>query len=314
MPPYAYFHKKFMSLGEAKINILTHAMHYGTAVFEGIRGNWDKDKACFYLFRVREHYERFINGCRILKMDLPYTLDDFCRITGQLVQESGFLEDVYIRPIGFKSAEKVGVRLHDIENDFAIAIITLPSYLDTDAGARCCVSSWRRHSDTMIPTRGKICGSYVTSALAKSEALQRGFDEAILLTDSGNVSEGSGENIFMVLNGKIITPPSSDGILLGITRDSVIKIASSELGIETVERSINRSDLYIANEVFFTGTAAHVTPIVKIDEYKIGNGKPGELTSKLQKLYFDVIEGKNRKYANWCTTVYPKPASRKKTK
>lgn len=306
MPPYAYFHKKFVPLEQANINILTHALHYGTAVFEGIRGNWDAEKKCFYLFRLPEHYERLINGSRILKMKLPYTIGKLCGITNRLVQESGFREDVYIRPIGFKSAERVGVRLHDVEDDFAIAIITLAAYLDLDKGVRCCISSWRRHNDSMVPTRGKICGTYVTSALAKSEAIERGFDEAILLTDSGNVSEGSGENIFLVSNGKLITPPSSDSILLGITRDTVIKIASSELGMETIERSVNRSDLYIADEIFFTGTAAHVTPIIAIDEYQIGNGKTGKITAKLKKLYFDVIQGKNPRYKHWCTIVHPK--------
>ncbi len=306
MPPYAYFHKKYIPLHQANINILTHALHYGTAVFEGIRGNWNEEKKCFYIFRLREHYQRFINGARILKMKLPYTLDSLCKITNRLVQESDFREDVYIRPIGYKSAERVGVRLHDVEDDFAIAIITLGAYLDLDKGVHCCISSWRRHNDSMVPTRGKICGTYVTSALAKSEAIERGFDEAILLTDDGNVSEGSGENIFLVSDGKLITPPSSDSILLGITRDTVIKIAGSEMGIETIERSVNRSDLYIADEVFFTGTAAHVTPVIAIDEYQIGNGKIGKVTAKLKKLYFDIVQGKNPKYKSWCTVVYPK--------
>ena len=309
MPPYAYFHNKFMPLGEARINILTHAMHYGTAVFEGIRGNWNGEKGCFYLFRVPEHYQRFSNGCRILKMDLPYSMQKLCRLTARLVQESGFREDVYIRPIAFKSAEKVGVRLHDIESDFAIAVITLPAYLDVDAGVRCCVSSWRRHGDSMIPSRGKICGAYVTSALAKSEAIERGFDEAILLTDSGNVAEGSGENLFMVMDGKLVTPPAADSILLGITRDTVIRLASADLGLQVVERSISRSDLYIAEEVFLTGTAAHVTPVIEIDEYKIGNGRAGKVTSRLQKLYFDVIQGRIPKYLDWCMTVRPAKSS-----
>ena len=305
MPPYAYFHKRYIPLEEARINVLTHAMHYGTACFEGIRGQWDVAKKCFYLFRVAEQYERLLNGGRILKMKIPYTIKELCEITKQLVEKSGFREDVYIRPIAFKSAERVGVRLHDVEDDLAIVIITLPSYLDTDKGVRCCISSWRRHNDAMIPTRGKICGSYVTSALAKSEAIERGFDEAILLTDWGNVSEGSGENLFAVFEGKVVTPPSSDSILLGITRDTVIKILRNELGIETIERSINRSDLYIAQEIFLTGTAAHVTPVIQVDEYKIGNGKIGKITAKLQKLYFDVIQGKNGKYLDWCTTVSP---------
>lgn len=306
MPEYAFFHNKYMPLEEAKITVLTHAMHYGTACFEGIRGNWDDKQSMFYLFRLTEHYDRLINGCKMLKMKTPYSIKELIDITVKLVEESGFREDVYIRPIAFKSADRVGVRLHDIEDDFAMVIITLPAYLDTDKGVRCCVSSWRRHGDSMIPSRGKICGAYVTSALAKSEAVERGFDEAILLTDNGIVSEGSGENLFAVLSGKLITPPSSDSILLGVTRDTVMRLAKDELGIDTIERSINRSDLYIAEEIFLTGTAAHVTPVIEIDEYKIGNGKIGKLTKKMQKLYFDVIYGKNPKYIDWCTTAYPK--------
>jgi len=304
MPPYAYFHGKFMPLADAKINVLTHAMHYGTACFEGIRGNWVKDKKEMYIFRMTEHYERFHDSCRILKMEMPAPIKKLEEITVELVKKSGFKDDVYIRPIGFKSAERVGVRLHDIEDDYAIVALTLAAYLDLDKGVRCCVSSWRRHGDSMIPSRGKISGAYVISALAKSEALERGFDEAILLTDAGNVSEGSGENLFMVKDGKLITPPGSDGILLGITRDTVMKIAKNELGIETIERSISRSDLYIADEVFLTGTAAHVTPVVEIDEYKIGNGKPGKLSAKLQDIYFNIIQGKNPKYIKWCTPVF----------
>jgi len=311
MPPYAYFHGKFMPLADAKINVLTHAMHYGTACFEGIRGNWVEDKKEMYIFRMTEHYERFHDSCRILKMEMPAPIKKLEEITVELVKKSGFKDDVYIRPIGFKSAERVGVRLHDIEDDYAIVALTLAAYLDLDKGVRCCVSSWRRHGDSMIPSRGKISGAYVISALAKSEALERGFDEAILLTDAGNVSEGSGENLFMVKDGKLITPPGSDGILLGITRDTVMKIAKNELGIETIERSISRSDLYIADEVFLTGTAAHVTPVVEIDEYKIGNGKPGKLSAKLQDIYFNIIQGKNPKYIKWCTPVFGGKAGKK---
>jgi branched-chain amino acid aminotransferase len=169
---------------------------------------------------------------------------------------------------------------------------------------RCCISSWRRVDDTMIPARGKITGIYVNSALAKSEAIERGFDEAIFLTHDGHVSEGSGENIFIVLNNKLITPPSTDNILMGITRDTAIQLARNELGIETIERSIDRSELYVADEAFFTGTAAHVTPIVEVDERPLGNGKIGKITKKLQQLYFQIIQGNNPKYREWCTPVY----------
>lgn len=312
MPPYAFFQKQFMPLAEAKIGILTHALHYGTACFEGIRGNWNEEQKQLYLFRVKEHYERLQKGCRLLRINLPYSLEELCSLTVTLVEKSGYREDVYIRPLAYKSSQVVGVRLHDLEDDFLIIVTTLPAYLDTDKGVRCCTSSWRRVDDTMIPPRGKITGIYVNSALAKTEANELGFDEAILLNHDGHVSEGSGENIFIVSNGKLITPPSSDNILLGITRDTVIQLARNELGIETVERSIDRSELYLADEAFFTGTAAHVSPILEIDNRPIGDGKIGKVTRQLQSLYFDVIRGKNPKYLHWCLPVYTKVAEKRR--
>jgi branched-chain amino acid aminotransferase len=304
MPPYAFFHEQFMPLEKAKVGILTHALHYGTACFEGIRGNWNPKEEQIFIFRAKEHYERLHQSCRILRVKLPYSVDKLCDLTLKLVEKSGYREDVYIRPLAWKSAERVGVRLHDIEDDFLIIVITLPAYLDADKGVRCCISSWRRVDDTMIPARAKITGIYVNSALAKSEAIERGFDEAILLTQDGHVSEGSGENVFVIVNNKLITPPSSDNILMGITRDTVIQLACKELGMETIERSVDRSELYVAEEAFFTGTAAHVTPIIEIDERPIGNGKIGKVTKKLQQLYSNVILGKNPKYRDWCTPVY----------
>jgi branched-chain amino acid aminotransferase len=308
MPPYAYFQKQFMPLAEAKIGILTHALHYGTACFDGIRGNWNDEQKQLYLFRIREHYVRMQKGFRILRINLPYTVEDLCKLTVDVVEKSGYREDVYVRPLAYKSQEAIGVKLHGLEDDFLIIVATLPAYLDADKGVRCCTSSWRRVDDTMIPCRGKVTGIYVNSALAKTEANERGFDEAILLTHDGHVSEGSGENIFIVIDDRIITPPSSDNILLGVTRDTVIKLAKDELGIDTMEQSIDRSELFTADEAFFTGTAAHVTPIVEVDERPIGDGKTGKITKQLQDLYFDVIKGKNPKYSDWCTPVGAKIA------
>jgi branched-chain amino acid aminotransferase len=308
MPPYSYFKKQFMPLEDAKIGILTHALHYGTACFDGIRGQWDDEKGQMFLFRVRDHYKRLLQGCKLLKIHLPYTLDDFMQITVELVERSGYQEDVYIRPLAYKSSEAIGVRLHELEDDFLAVIATLPAYLDAESGVRCCTSSWRRVDDNMIPARGKITGIYVNSALAKTEANLRGFDEAILLTHDGHIAEGSGENIFIVHDGKLITPPGNENILLGITRDTVITLAKNELGLETIERSIDRSEIYLADEAFFTGTAAHVSPIIELDEREVGEGKTGEITSKLQKLYFDIINGKNPKYLHWCTVVSPELA------
>jgi len=307
MPPYAFFQKQFMPLSEAKIGVLTHALHYGTGCIEGIRGNWDSKERRFCLFRIQDHYARMLGGCRILKIKLPYSVDNLCQLTAELVERSGYQEDVYIRPLAYKSSEALGPRLHNLDDDFLVIVTTFPTYLDTEKGVRCCTSSWRRIDDTTIPARGKICGTYVNSALAKTEALENGFDEAILLTQDGHVSEGSGENIFLILGGKLITPPSSDDILMGITRDTVIKLAKNELGIDTVERQVDRSELYVADECFFTGTAANVAPILEIDHRPIGDGKTGEVTTKLQKLFAGVMAGRNPKYADWYYLVSAKP-------
>jgi len=304
MPSYAFFHKQFMPLSEAKIGVMTNCLHYGTAIFEGIRGNWNSEQQQIHLFRLKEHYERLHNGCRILKIKLPYSTDELCQTTIELVKKCNFQEDIYIRPLAYKSAERLGVRLHDVEDDFLVFAIPWGPYLPDNA--KCCISSWRRPDNNVIPPQAKITGLYANNALAKSEAIENGFDEAIMLTPNGHVSEGSGENIFLVMGGKLVTPASYSNILMGITRNTVIKLAQNELGIETIERQIDRNELYIADEVFLTGTAAHITPIAEIDHRIIGSGEIGEVTGKLQKIYSGVIRGNNTKYLDWCTPVYIK--------
>ncbi len=302
MTLYAFFHGQFVSLSEAKIGVMTNSLHYGTAVFEGVRGNWNNEQQQLYLFRLKEHYHRMYDGCQVLKIDLPYTIDELCQITVELVEKGGFQEDLYIRPFAYKSAEALGVRLHNVECDFLVFAFPWGPYLDTDK-ARCCVSSWRCPEG--VP-RAKLTGLYINNALAKTEATENGFDEAIMLTSDGYVAEGSGENIFLVTDGKLITPASYDDILMGITRDTVIKLAKNELGIETIERHIDRNELYTADECFLTGTAANITPVAEIDRRKVGNGEIGEVTRKLQEIYFGVIRGNNPKYLDWCTPVYKK--------
>jgi branched-chain amino acid aminotransferase len=305
MPSYAYFHKEFVPLSEAKIGVMTHALHYGTALFEGIRGNWNAEHKQIYIFRLKEHYERMFRGCRVLKMDLPHTHDELCQITVELVERCGFEEDIYIRPLAYKSSEALGVRLHDLESDFLVFAMPWGRYLDVDK-ARCIVSSWHRPADNTIPPQSKITGIYVNNAFAKTEAVENEYDEAIMLSPDGYVSEGSGENIFLVADGKLITPAPYNSILVGITRNTVIELAQNELGIETVERSISRNELYIAEECFLTGTAAHLPPVAEIDKRPIGDGEIGEITKKLQKIYSDVIRGNNPKYLHWCTPAYKK--------
>jgi len=306
MGSYAFFENKFVPLEEAKIGVMTHAFNYGTACFEGIRGNWNEAEEQMYLFRPREHYERMKRSCRILKIELPYTVDELCSITRELVEMCGFREDIYVRPLAYKGGQVVGVRLHGVDDAFLIFVTPFGPYLDVEKGITCGTSSWRRIDDNMIPARAKITGLYVNSALAKTEAHENGYDEAIMLTHDGHVSEGSGENIFIVLDGTLVTPPSTDNILVGITRDTVIKLAKNELGLEVTERQIDRSELYIAEECFMTGTAAHVSPVLEVDHRKIGDGGIGPITSRLQKLYFDIVRGKNKKYLDWCTSAYRK--------
>ena len=305
MTSYAFFQKKFIPLSEAKIGVMTHCLHYGTAIFEGIRGNWNSQQRQIYIFRPKEHYERLHKGCRLLKINLPYSIDELCQITIELVERCGFQENIYIRPLAYKSSEALGVRLHDLDDDFLVFAIPWGRYLNMDK-AKCGISSWRLPEDNIIPPQAKITGKYVNNALAKTEAIENGFDEAIMLAPDGHIAEGTGENIFLVINGRLVTPPSYNNILIGITRDTVIKLAQSELGMETIETPIDRSELYIAEECFFTGTAAHITPIAEVDRRKIGNGEIGEITGKLQKIYFDVIRGNNPKYLDWCTPVYKK--------
>jgi branched-chain amino acid aminotransferase len=300
MPSYAYIDKKFVPLAEAKLGVMTNFLHYGTGVFEGIRGNWNSQKKQIYLFRLKEHYERLLDGCRVLNIELPYSLDELCRITVELVEKCRFEEDTYVRPLAYKSSEALGVRLHNLDADFLVFAFPWGPYLDGD-GAKCHVASWRFPGE--VP-RAKLTGLYITNAVAKTEAVEHGCDEAIMLSPEGYVAEGSGENIFLVKEGKLVTPAGYDGILLGITRNTVIRLAKDELGIETVERHVARMELYSAEECFLTGTAAHVTPVTEIDGRKIADGKSGELTKKLQQLYSEVIRGENPKYLDWCTPAY----------
>jgi branched-chain amino acid aminotransferase len=299
--PYAYFKGEIIPLEQAKIGVMTHAFNYGTAVFEGIRGNWNPDDQTIYLFRMQEHYERLAQSAKVLMLNQNVPVERLCEITVEIVERSGYTEDVYLRPIVYTSGEVLGVRLHNVEHDTLVFIAPFGPYLDIDAGARCHTSSWRRVNDTSIPPRAKVNGLYVNSALAKTEANLNGFDEAIMLNDDGHVSEGSGENIFVIRNGQLITPSASDNVLEGITAHTVVELARNELGLETVERTIDRSELYIADEVFMTGTAAHLTPVVEIDRRPVGAGTPGKITRELSGLFFDVIKGKNPKYRHWCT-------------
>ncbi|HBJ32539.1 MAG TPA: branched chain amino acid aminotransferase [Dehalococcoidia bacterium] len=291
-------------ISEAKVSVMTHALHYGTAVFEGVRGNWNEAQNKLFVFRMAEHYDRLLQGCRMMLMDIPYNTEDLCNITIELLQSCGYKQDLYIRPLAYKSQELVAnLRLQDLDSDFTLMAVPFGAYIDAEGAIDCTTSSWRRIDDTIIPPRVKISGHYVNSILAKTEATLAGFDEAIMLTQDGDVSEGSGENLFMVVNGSIFTPPVADNNLTGITRDSAITLAKDLLGIEVVERRIRRSELYLCDEVFLTGTAAHITPVGSLDRRPIGEGGVGPITTKLRDAYVEVIKGDNPDYIRWCTEV-----------
>jgi branched-chain amino acid aminotransferase len=289
---------------QAKIGVKTHAFNYGTGCFEGIRGYWNEERQQVYLFKLREHYQRLARSCKIIGIGLPYATDDLCEMTLELVRQNGYREDVYIRPLAYKSSEIVGVRMHNLDDGLTIFTTPFGKYLPADNGAKCCTSSYRRVDDNAIPARAKVTGIYVNSAMAKTEANLNGFDEAIMLTHEGHVSEGSGENIFLVMDGKLVTPGASENILMGITRQAVIDLAKNEFGVETVERQVDRSELYAADEVFMTGTAAEISPIVEIDRRSVGDGRVGDLSERLRTLFNDVVRGKVDSYLGWCSPVY----------
>jgi branched-chain amino acid aminotransferase len=295
---------RFCEYSEAKVGLLTHGLQYGTGCFEGIRGYWVPEDGELYLVQVREHYERLTISAKILMMALPLPVDELSRITAEIARRNRYQTDIYIRPCIFKGAEDVGVRLHGVPDQFAIIAIPFTRYLDATHGLSAGVSSWRRADDSAAPPRAKITGLYVNSALAKSEAVANGFDEAIMLSHDGHVAEGSAENIFMVKNGVIYTPDPSQNILEGCTRRSIILIAQEQFGINVVERSIDRSELYGAEEIFFTGTAAGVMHVASVDRRTVGDGTIGPVTLRLAQYYERVVRGKERAYASWLTKVY----------
>ncbi|HEX6971356.1 MAG TPA: branched-chain amino acid transaminase [Limnochordia bacterium] len=304
MGRYAFLRGRVVPMQEATISVMTHAFLYGTACFEGIRGYWVPEEEQIYLFRLRDHYERLLQSCRILRIQPQYTVDQLCELTVDLVRRNGDREDIYVRPVYYKASEQIGVKLTGIDDDFLVFAVPMGPYVPLHTGLRVRVTSWRHIEDNAIPMRAKVNGAYVNAALAKSEALDDGYDEAIFLDSGGHVSEGSAENIFLVRKGTLITPPVTDEILEGITRDTIIRIAA-ELRIPVVERTIDRSELYVADEVFLVGTGAQVSPVVEIDRRPIGTGKPGPVVRTIQDRYFDVVKGKIAAYREWCTPIYP---------
>jgi branched-chain amino acid aminotransferase len=299
-----YHDGRFSRYDDAKVGLLTHGLQYGTGCFEGIRGFWNAREQELFLFQVAEHYERLAQSARILLMSLPHATAELCELTVELCARNQFRGDVYVRPVAFKANEDIGVRLHDVRDAFAIVALPFDRYFDAQRGLNVGVSSWRRVDDTMAPARGKITGCYVNSALAKSDAVMSGFDEAIMLSAEGHVCEGSAENIFLVRRGVLYTPDPSQNILEGITRRTVMTLAREELGLEIVERPIDRSELIVADEVFLTGSAAGIQWIASIDHRPVGNGTRGEVAGALIEVYDRVVRGGHPRYAGWLTRTY----------
>lgn len=302
-----YFGNDYVPMREARVGILTHALHYGTGVFDGIRGYYDERQEQLFLVRPMEHFRRWKANAGILRIGIAPDASELCGIAVELIRRNRFREHIYVRPLAYKSAEKIGVQ-PDNRDAFSVIVVPFGDYLDSRHGLHAGVVSWRRIEDNAIPGRAKICGSYVNSALAGDEARRNGFDEAIFLTEEGHVAEGATCNIFLVRAGKLITPPGSENILEGITRNCVMELARNELHLEIVERPVDRSELYLADEMFFTGTAVEVAPIVRVDHRNVGSGAIGPVAAELRFLYKEASRGRLAAYSHWLLPAYENPS------
>ncbi|MDP1779219.1 MAG: branched-chain amino acid transaminase [Anaerolineales bacterium] len=296
---HAFFEGKIIPLSEAKINIATHGFLYGTAVFGGMRAYWNEEKKRLFVFRPFDHFRRLLNSGKMMAMDIPYDEESLTQLTLDILRADDWKQDVYLRPTIYKADLGIGVKLHEPKDEYCMFVMKYEKYVKNDTNAHATFSSWRRIDDNAIPARGKVAGAYANSALIKTDANRAGFDEALVLDQNGHVSDGSAMNIFMVRDGVLVTPPVTDNILEGITRRSIIELARNELGIQVVERSIDRTEVFIAEEMFMTGTAAQVVAVTRIDHRPVGAGLMGPVTTKLRLLFDDVVRAKHPKYQNW---------------
>ena len=297
-----YFEGAYVPMSEAKVSIMTHAFMYGTATFEGIRAYWNEDQGRLYGLKVREHVERIRQSCRILMMQNVPSVDELTGLIVETVRRNGFREDAYIRPSFYKSTRAIGVRLHDLDNELYIIALPFGNYIDTESGVRLMTSSWRRNADEALPARGKIVGGYVNMAFQKTEAELNGFDEALVLTAGGHVNEASAANLFVVRDGVAITPPVSDDLLEGVTRKAILEILANE-GVPTETRSIDRSELYVADEALLCGTGVQVSPVIEVDHRLVGSGEIGPIGRLVRDRYFDAVRGRLPEYAHWLTPI-----------
>jgi len=300
---YVFYDGKIVPESEVHISIRCKGFNYGLGCFEGIRAYWDEADHQLYGFRMLEHYERLLQSCKTINIHLPYTAEELCGYTAELLKKNNYQTTTYIRPLAFKGSNQLTPTLIDKDDRLVIYCQPLGSYAGKDE-LKVAFTSWERLSDNMIPPRTKPTAAYLNSGLASLEVVSRGYDEALFLTRNGHVCEGPGENIFMVRKGKLITPPPSDNILEGITRDTVMLLAKKELGIEVVERSITRTELYAADEVFFSGTAMEVTAVVEVDDRIVGTGHQGPVCDQLKDLFSKITTHKIAKYNHFCLPVY----------
>ncbi len=301
---YAFFQGDFVPLKDARVSIMNHAFLYGTAVFEGIRAYWNDKDEQLYIFRMKEHLERMFDSMKIMYLDSKYSIDELSAIVVELLRRNAPRTDVYIRPAAYKAAERIGPSLLDNPTELAIFTVPFGDYFKGAGALRVIISNWRRVEDNAIPARGKVVGCYANTALAKSEAISLGFDDCIVLSENGHVSEGSAMNLFMVKHGQLITPSSTENILEGVTRASIMEYAEADFKIKTACRPIDRSELYTADELFFSGTGAQIAPIVEVDKRPVGTGTVGPLTKKILDRYVSISHGAVPAYSKWLIPVY----------
>lgn len=308
---FAFFEGNYVNLENAKVSIMNHSFMYGTAVFEGVRGYWNEEHGEMYLFRLREHFLRMADSMKIMHLGVKYSVDELVDIAVELVKRNEPKTDTYLRPSAYKAGQRVGPSLEDNPSDICMFTVPFGDYFHGAPGLKVQVSSWRRVEDNAIPARAKIVGAYANTALAKTDAILAGFDECIVLSENGHVSEGSAMNFFMVKNGKLITTPTSENILEGITRGSIIEFAEKEFGYKAITRQIDRSELYTADEIFFCGTGAQIAPIIEIDKREVSGGVAGPMTTKIRDFYTSMCRGEKAEYMDWLTPVYGKKSSGK---
>jgi branched-chain amino acid aminotransferase len=304
LPKFAYFKGEIVPYEDAKVGVMTHALNYGTGAFGGLRGYWNPEQEQLYVFRPLDHFKRLLNSAKLIAADVDHSPASLLDVTLDLLRRENYHEDIYIRPLIYKADEIIGVKLHDLTDELTIMSIPFSRYVEHDEGAHVTFSSWRRIDDNAIPARGKLTGAYINSAFIKTDAVLGGFDEALVLTNDGHISEGSAMNVFMVRDGLLVTPPITDNILEGITRRTIMTLAREIIGIEVIERPIDRTEVYLAEEFFMTGTAAQITAVTKVDHRPIGIGTMGPITAELRKTFDDVVRGRNVSYRHWVEPVY----------